>query len=357
MSVSSLVRPALRGAAAYHVPHPPGIKVKLDANESPFVLPAEVATALAAQLAQVELNRYPAPDGGTLRSVVADWLGVGGDRLAFGNGSDELIAFLVSTFAAPRPGSDCASVVYPVPSFSVYRIAAHACGVEPIEVPLASDFSLDAAALRTAMATARPNTAFFARPNNPTGTLWSRAVLVELLESHRDTLIVVDEAYIDYGGDSMLDVLDAHPNLVVLRTASKIGLAALRIGVLIAAPEIVAEVEKVRPPYNLGGLNQRAAEWLLTHHRDLLQGQCAEVARERDRVMVQLAARADIEPFASSANLILFRVVAPARAAELWQRLADRGILVRKFEGALADCLRVTIGRAEDNDAFLKALS
>jgi histidinol-phosphate aminotransferase len=360
-ALAALVTPGLRGGAAYHVPQFPNIVAKLDANELPYALSPELAQGLAAELAKVPLERYPAADGGPLRARLAAELGVPAAQVVLGNGSDELIALLIAAFGAPRPGSGQAAVLYPVPSFVVYRIATLAHGAAPVEVPLRGDFTLDLAAVEAAIARQRPNLAFFALPNNPTGTLWPPEDIAALAARHPDIIVVSDEAYLAYGGRTLLPRMPELPNLVVMRTLSKIGLAGLRVGFLAAHPQLVAELEKVRPPYNLGALNLRAATWLLEHARGWLDARTADVVRERPRLMAGLRALPGVRVFDSEANLVMIRIGQPmdGKAAQVWRALADRGVLVRNFDkpGPLAGCLRITIGTPEENDRLLVALA
>lgn len=359
--LAALVRPELRALDAYEVPAPEGIRAKLDANESPFALPGDVAEALGIELSHVPLHRYPAADCGRLRNTLARRHGIPPEQLVFGNGSDELIAMLLSLLSAPRRGGARATALFPGPTFSVYRLASLWAGVDPVEVPLGPEFELDEAALDRALVQTRPNVAFFARPNNPTGTLWPRVAVIRAAENHPDTIVVHDEAYADYGGDSLVDEVARLPNLAVMRTLSKIGMAALRVGYLYARPALVHELEKLRPPYNIGALNQHAAVWLLEHHDDLLRERCLEVAAARDRIRAALAQMDGVHPFESRANLILFRVGEPGdrRATAVWKTLADRGVLVRNLDadGPLAGCLRVTVGTDEENSLFLTTLA
>lgn len=357
MKPTDLVRDELRAMARYAIPKPAGISARLDANESPYPLPAELAAQLGQVLAAAAatVNRYPDGAADDLRAVVASQLACPPAQLVFGNGSDELITLLVAAFSRPRDGQARACVAWPSPSFVCYRISSVAHALTALEVPLAADFRLDAGVLERALVAGRPNVIFFALPNNPTGTLWPRADIVAVCERHADTIVVADEAYVDYSGESMLDLLPRYPNLVVMRTLSKIGLAGLRCGFLVAHPDVVAEVEKLRPPYNLGSLNQAAACWLLTHHRDALRAHTGAVVAERERVFAALAALPGVEAFPSRANFVLFR--SPDASAR-WQRLAARGVLVRNFDrpGPLAGCLRVTIGTPEENSLFLEAM-
>ena len=343
---------ALRGAAAYHVPLPPKLLAKLDANELPYGLPAELRARLGAALAEVALERYPDPAARRLRAAVLRRLaarpgtGVSGDQLVFGNGSDELIAMITAAFAGP--------VLYPAPSFVYYRIAAVARGLPIVEVPLDARFELDEPAMIAAIEAHRPGAVFLALPNNPTGTLWRPSFALELAARFRDVAIVSDEAYLAYSGESNLPALADHPNLIVLRTLSKVGLAGLRVGFSISSPAIAGLLEKLRPPYNLSALDQRAAELMLDEAWPWCEARAAEVVAERARLAAGLAAR-ELEVFPSRANLLLVRV---PDAAATWQHLADAGISVRAFgpAGPLARCLRITVGTPAENDALLAAL-
>lgn len=342
----------LRGTAAYQVPEPPRLVAKLDANELPYALPAELRGELGRALAEVAFERYPDPAARRLRAVLARKLGVSGDQLVFGNGSDELIAMLCSAFSARR-GSRPAAVLYPGPTFVYYELAAIARGVEPVEVPLTDRFELDEPAVVRGIEEHRPSVVFFALPNNPTGTLWRLGFAAELAARYRDVVIVSDEAYIAYSGATSLPVLADHPNLVVMRTLSKLGMAGLRVGFTISSPAIAALLEKLRPPYNLSALDQRAAELLLERASEWCAARAADVVAERARLAAALAARG-LEVFASEANLLLVRT---RDAAALWRRLADAGVIVRLFDaGRLAGCLRITVGTPADNAALLSAL-
>jgi len=349
-----LLREELVPMAPYAIPHPPGIRARLDANESPHPLPPEVAAELGRHLAAVALHRYPDGRATDLRALVAREHGVDPAQLVFGNGSDEIITLLMDAFGRPRAGRARPAALYPVPSFVVYRIAALGHGFLPVEVPLGEDFTLDPAAAHRAMERERPNLAYFALPNNPTGTLWPRAEIAALVEQFPDVLVIADEAYFAYSGETWLDLLPRHPNLAVMRTLSKIGLAGLRVGYLVAHPQVAAALEKIRPPYNIGSVNQAAAAFMLSRHRDLLDGAAREVVAERERVVAALASMPGLRVFPTRANFVLVRT---ARATETWQRLADGGVLVRNFDRPgphpLAGCLRITIGTRDENQLLI----
>jgi len=350
--LAARVPEALRGSAAYHVPAPPRVIAKLDANELPYALPPELRGELGRALSEVALERYPDPAARRLRAILARQLGVAGEQLVFGNGSDELITMLCSAFAAPR-GARPSAILYPVPSFVYYKLAAVARGIEAIEVPLTDVFELDEPRVIRAIEEHRPSVVFLALPNNPTGTLWRITFATELAARFRDVVIVADEAYVAYSGTTSLPVLAEHPNLVVMRTLSKYGMAGLRVGYSVSSPAIAALVERVRPPYNLSSLDQRAAEFLLEHAAEWCAARTAEVIAERPRLAAALAARG-FEVFPSRANLVLVRTTG---ATALWRKLADAGVTVRLFDaGPLAGCLRITVGTPADTAALLAAL-
>lgn len=355
---------ALRGAAAYHVPRPAGVRAKLDANELPFALPAELRRRLGEVLAEEALERYPDANASELRALLASKLGVAGEQLVFGNGSDELIALLCSALARPR-GEAPAAICYPVPTFVYYRLATAARGLTPVEVPLTARFELDEAALSAAIEREDPAVVFLALPNNPTGTLWRMELAVELARRFPRTAVVSDEAYLAYNGKSNLAALASTPNLVIMRTLSKVGMAGLRCGYLVASTALCGLLEKVRPPYNLGALPQAAARFLLTEASPWCDARAAEVVAARPELIAALEARG-FETFPSAANLVLVRT-RPGRAFQIWRALQERGVLIRNFDpspspvagaalGPLAGCLRVTVGTREDHQILLTAL-
>ena len=349
------LRPALARLHAYHVPPLP-CAVKLDANESPFAPSAELSAALGEAVRGAHLERYPDPQATRLRAAVAAHLGQPPGRLCFGNGSDELIGLLCQAFAAAQQDGAPGRVLFPGPTFVFYRTAAIAAGLEVVEAPLGARFAADEGALEEAIARTRPNLVFVATPNNPTGTRWPRAALERLVARHPDTAIVIDEAYASYGGESHLDLVAQSEHCLSLRTYSKVGLAGLRLGVVVAQEAVIAELEKLRGPYNLGLLPQLAGELCIGRFGGELSAHVATIVGERERVFAALQQVADLEVFPSAANLLLVRV---ADAGALWRGLLDRGVLVRNLDrpGPLSGCLRVTVGTPAENDHFLSALS
>ena len=348
--VAATVRPEVRALTKYAVAKASGM-IKLDAMESPFELPPAVREKVAAAAAAVPLNRYP--DGGAvaLKTAIVETFGLPGpERVLLGNGSDELIQIVTTALA--RPG---AAVVAPEPSFEMYRIDALFAGMRYVGVPLRADFGLDADAMEEAIRRERPALVWLAYPNNPTGNLFDAAAVERVLRA-APGLVVVDEAYHAFAGASFLPRLDEFPNLLVLRTVSKIGMAGLRLGYAAAAQEWIAELDKVRPPYNLNALTQAVAPVLLAE-RGLLDGWAATLREERARLEAAFARLPGVTVFPSRTNFVLVRVPdAPRR----FEALRAAGILVKSRHGVhplLEHCLRITVGTPAENDALLAAFA
>jgi histidinol-phosphate aminotransferase len=351
--VADWVRPEIRALSAYHVPPASGL-VKLDAMENPYGWPGPMVDAWLARLREVELNRYPDPGADALKAALKRSLGLPVDAcLLLGNGSDELIQMIALALAAPGR-----TVLAPEPSFVMYRMIATFTGMDYVGVPLsAGDYALDRDAMVEAITTHRPAVVFLAYPNNPTGNLFDDAAIEAVLVS-APGLVVIDEAYAPFAEASWLERLNAHPNLVVMRTLSKLGLAGLRLGMLAGSSDWLDQFEKLRLPYNVGVLNQASAAFALEHEA-LFAEQTALIREERARLFDALAALPGVTPSPSRANFILLRVPT-GRAGALFDALKAAGVLVKALDGSsplLADCLRVTVGMPEENDAFLAALT
>lgn len=347
----SLVRPEIRALEAYHVAPAKGL-VKLDAMENPYGLPAELAAQMGACLASVAVNRYPDPTAPQLKARLREAMAIPAHlELLLGNGSDEILQIIAMALA--RPG---AVALAPEPSFAMYRMSAIACGLRYVGVPLAPDFSLDEPALLAAIERERPAITWIAYPNNPTGNLFPREAILRALAASPG-LVVVDEAYYAFSdGATLLDEVGRHPNLLLVRTVSKLGLAGLRLGVAIGPRDWIDELEKLRLPYNVNVLSMAAAELLLAH-RDVLERQTRSIVAERSRLEAGLDRIAGVERFPSAANFVLARFPDAPRAFE---RLKARGILVRNFHGShplLEHCLRLTVGTPDENARLLEALA
>ena len=346
MKPEDLIRPEILAMSAYAVPHAAGM-VKLDAMENPYPLPAALRRELAERLAKVELNRYPEPNPTRLRELIKKRMSIpSGMEILLGNGSDDLIQML--TLALSRPG---ATLMYPSPTFVMYSMNAAFTGMRAVAVPLREDFSLDADAFIARLRAERPALVFLAYPNNPTGVLYPRAEVLRII-AEAPGVVVLDEAYHVFAGKTFMDKLPKYPNLVVLRTVSKLGLAGIRLGYLAGRPEWIAQLNKVRQVYNINVLTEAAALFVL-ERLEVLEGQAAEIRAERERLGAALAALPAVEVFPSRANFFLVRV---PDAERTYEALSRQGVLVRKLHPALARCLRITVGTPEENRILLKAL-
>jgi histidinol-phosphate aminotransferase len=328
-----------------------GDMMKLDAMESPYSLPDSLKSEWLSSFEEIEVNRYPDPDSGDLKLAIRDCFSVS-ERcgLMLGNGSDELIQII-----AMLVGGAKRTFLAPVPTFSMYQQISTATATNFAGVPLSEDFSIDETKLYLAIKKYNPACIFFAYPNNPTGNCFDAKVINQVLEI-APGLVVVDEAYFAFCQKSFLAEINSHPNLLVLRTMSKSGLAGLRLGMMFGNPQWLLEMEKLRLPYNVNCLTQAGVRFYLRHH-DLLQDHARKIRDNRSQVFQRLSAMQGVEVFPSEANFLLFRV--NQDADKVYAGLLDKGILVKNLNqhsSRLRNCLRVTIGAEHENDAFLGAL-
>lgn len=353
--IDNIIRPEVRALAAYHVPDAAGF-VKLDAMENPYALPQHLRAELGRRLADVAMNRYPVPSYSGLKAKICDKLGVPQDYdVVLGNGSDELITLL--SVACAKPG---AKVLAPTPGFVMYSMSALFAGLEFIGVPLKADFALDKEAMLAAIQEHKPAITYLAYPNNPTGNLFDANTMVEIIRAVGDSgIVVVDEAYQPFAQASFMPRLPEFHNLVVMRTVSKLGLAGIRLGYMSADSTLLAEFDKVRPPYNVNVLTQTATEFVLDH-AEVLDAQAATLRQERARLAAEIAALPGIEVFPSDANFLLLRVKAGQNTADcVFSALLAHKVLVKnigKMGTLLENCLRVTVSSPEENAIFLDAL-
>jgi histidinol-phosphate aminotransferase len=346
MTADKLVRPEVLAMSAYHVAEAEGM-VKLDAMENPYPLPAPLRRELADVLSRVALNRYPEPNPRKLRELIRRKMQVpAGMEILLGNGSDDLIQILALALA--RPG---ATMMYPSPTFVMYSMNAAFFRMRAAPVPLREDFSFDADAFIASMRREQPALVFLAYPNNPTGVLYPEADVARVIEAAPGA-VVLDEAYHVFAGKTFMPALSKYPNLLVLRTVSKLGLAGIRLGYLAGRPEWIAELNKVRQVYNVNVLTEAAATFVL-EHLDVLEAQAAEIRAERGKLQTGLSALRGITVFPSAANFFLVRV---PDAGKTYEALRRQGVLVRNLHPGLANCLRVTVGTPDENRILLNAL-
>jgi histidinol-phosphate aminotransferase len=345
-----IIRADVLAMASYPVPDATGL-IKLDAMENPFGLPADLAARLATHLAGVALNRYPAPRPAGLLAKLKRTMAVpDACELILGNGSDELISML--SMACARPG---AKVVAPVPGFVMYQMSAAFAQLDFVGVPLNADFTLDANALIAAIEEHAPALVYLAYPNNPTGTLYSNADMERVIAAAGKSLVVIDEAYQPFAEQTWMPRAAEFDNVVVMRTVSKLGLAGIRLGYLAGRPNWIAQLDKVRPPYNINVLTQATADFLLDH-LDVLDAQAAELRSQRALLAHAVAALPGTTVFPSAGNFLLVRV---PDAAVVFETLLTERVLVKnvsKMHALLANCVRLTVGSAEENARMIAAL-
>jgi len=351
--IKQWIRPEIQDLSAYHVPDP-GNLIKLDAMENPYTWPQTMIDEWQAVLKDTALNRYPDPASRSLQQAIRQAFNIPTDMdIMLGNGSDEIIQIIAMAVAAPDR-----VILAPDPGFVMYKMIAKFVGMQYVGVPLKSDdFSLDMSAMKAAITQHQPAVIFLAYPNNPTGNLFEHQHVEEILQL-APGLVILDEAYAAFADDSFMQDLGQYPNLLVMRTVSKMGLAGLRLGYLAGPAECLQEFDKIRLPYNINVLTQVSVEFALKH-KDILDEQTNSLRQERSRLFEQLSAIPGMMVYPSQANFLLFHV-ANDRANELFETLKQGGVLIKNLAnagGLLQGCLRVTVGKPEENDRFVEIVS
>ncbi len=358
MNIESLIRPHIQELEAYEPPDwealalraqvPPGQLIRLDANENLYGPSPRVIEALG----RFDGYQYY-PDYRSLIPAIARYAHVAPEQVVLGNGGDELIDLVVRLFVEPGDG-----VIICPPAFSMYAVSTRAHRGKVIPVPRHPDFSLDADAIESLVqnppAEASPRLLFITSPGNPDGRAIPLETVQRLLEL--PVAVVVDEAYVEFGGQSAVSLLPAYPNLIILRTLSKwAGMAGLRLGYALASPQVIDALARVRSPFNVNMAAVIAAQAAL-EDAAYAQHVISCIIAERERLESALAGLPGVYPVPSQSNFVLCRFTDHS-GPEIAERLAARGILVRTFsDPMLADAVRITVGRPEQNDALLTAL-
>ncbi|MCS7170952.1 MAG: histidinol-phosphate transaminase [Aquificaceae bacterium] len=322
--------------------------IRLSSNELSLELPDFVKRRIGEEISKLSLNRYPDPEAKLLKEAIAQRFGLKVENLLLGNGSDELIYYLSMAIGEFDKG-----VFYPVPTFSMYGISAQVLGRERIEVKLKDDFDIDLSESIYRIEEKGPALAYFAYPNNPTGNCFSEEKIKAIRNMKLFT--VIDEAYYHYSEKTFLKDALEREDTVVLRSLSKIGLAGLRIGFMVGREDLISEINKIRLPFNVTLPSQVIARLMLDEFYHILEEEIETAKKERDRVYKELSKMEGIAVYPSKANFILFKsLVMPADI--MHRRLVQEGVLIRNFSYMIPDSLRVTVGRAWENDAFLEAI-
>jgi histidinol-phosphate aminotransferase len=351
--IGNTIRADVQQTGSYHVSDAGGY-LKLDAMENPYRLPPALRSELGHLIAELMLNRYPDASYRALKAKICATLGVpAGFDVMLGNGSDELISIIASACALQ---SRRAVMLAPVPAFVMVARSAQFAGMDFVGVPLRLDFTLDLPAMLAAIAQHQPTVVFLAYPNNPTGNLFDASDMVQIIEALGERgIVVVDEAYEPFAQHSFMARLPEFPNLVVMRTLSKLGLAGIRLGYMSGAPALLAQFDKVRPPYNVNVLTEAAALFALDHV-DVLNAQAAALNAARGQLAARLAGLPGVQVFPSAANFLLIRV---PDADAIHAKLLERRVLIKnmsKMHGVLNNCLRVTVSTPEENALFFDAI-
>jgi histidinol-phosphate aminotransferase len=355
VKVENLIRKEIREINAYHVPDS-GDMIKLDAMENPYHMPELLMDEWLELIKKAEINRYPDPAARRLSAALENYMGVKNNlsstnKIILGNGSDELIQIMA--MAVAQPGK---KIMAPEPGFVMYNMISTFVGMEYIGVPLKEDFSLDMSAMLEVINTHQPAIIFLAYPNNPTGNLFADDEIIQILNT-AEGLVVVDEAYHPFACVSFMSRLGEFDNLLVMRTVSKMGLAGLRLGLLAGPEKWISEFDKIRLPYNINILTQVTAEFAIKY-ANVFEKQAEIIRDQRQWLFNKLSDFSEFNVFPSRANFILLRVLT-GDASEIFEGLKKHGVLIKNSHsagGVLTQCLRITVGKPEENQALIKAL-
>ncbi len=351
MKALDSIKPAVRALRAYTL-SPHRASVKLNQNENPWDAPARIKEDALRRFAARKWSRYPDFVPASLNERLAVFAGWKPDGIIAGNGSNELIqALLMVTIAAGK------KVVISEPTFALYKQVATVLGGEVESVSLTSDLQYDSEALQRTVEERQPDVTIICSPNNPTGCVIDESCLRSLLRTSRG-LLVIDEAYHEFAEHSVVPLLTEHENLIVLRTFSKaMAFAALRIGYLLAAPDLVREIRKAVLPYNLNAFSQMAAEVAVENYESELRPLVRRIISERERLFQGLSQIDGLSPVASRGNFMV--VKSATNPARIFSELLKRDILIRDVSSypMLSEYFRVSVGTPEENDRLLKALN
>lgn len=345
--IESLVREEIKNLKPYE-PHEYPFEVKLDANESPYPIHGQLMESIKECLNENNLNRYPNTDSTELRQRIGSFINVESKNIMVGTGSDEMIQVIINTFVEAGE-----LVLSHGPTFAMYKIFSTIRGGTYIEVPEEENFTINIDKIINKANELKAKLIFLCTPNNPTGSVIGKYDILRVIKD-TNAIVVVDEAYVEFGGESMLDQFQSFDRLIVLRTFSKaFGAAGVRLGYLVANDNLMKYLKRVKAPYNLSSISEHIGLVLLDK-AELIMERVKEIKVQRELLFSEMKGIRDIKTFPSQANFILFKV---GDGKEVFEGLIKRGVMVRLFTGEpLENHLRVTVGQKEENQAFIKAL-
>jgi len=343
-----LINERVRNLATYHL-EPVAAPIKLNQNENPNDWPLAIKEEIARFCLERPWNRYPnfVPDG--LKQRLSRYTGHPAEGILVGNGSNEMLLVLLISCANAQAG-----VVLCQPTFAVYRLLSGGLGVEAVNVPLKADMSFDVDGICCAVKNKPRGMLILCSPNNPTGSCLDQRQLRAILAVHTGVL-VLDQAYVEFGGFNAAALIQEYPNLIITRTFSKaMAGAGLRLGYMLGRPELIAEINKIKLPYNINFFSERVAETLLSN-TEYVRAQVEAITRERDRIYACFKTMPFDAVYPSGANFFLVRV---KRKNDLFEHFLQRGILVRDVSSypMLENCLRINVGTVEENNALTLAV-
>lgn len=352
--VENLFREDLKNYASYKV-EDKGCKVVLDANESFLNFPKELQDELGETVKNIFFNRYPDAYSSRVCELYLKYLSqfynidldLNNENIIAGNGSDELIQMTINAFT-----SDGHKIIIPAPNFSMYKLYGQISGAVPVEIPLDDNFQPDVDELIEKVNSLNAKVLFISNPNNPTGSVIPEEKLFKIIENSK-CIVVIDEAYGEFYGKTIAHKISEYENLIVLKTCSKMGLAAIRLGFLITNTKLMEEIKKVKPPYNVNTVSQEIGS-LMLKHVDILSDNIKKIVYEREYVLNELSKIQKIKVYPTGSNFVL---IDNENAEKIYNQLVENGISVRYFgSGRLKNCLRVTIGSRAENFCFINYL-
>jgi histidinol-phosphate aminotransferase len=352
------IRQDIQGMHAYAVQDSRGL-IKLDAMENPYTLSADLQAALGARLGALAINRYPGVRMEDLKAALKAYAQPpAGFDLMLGNGSDELISLLA--MAVCKADGPREAILSPMPGFVMYPMSAQFQHLQFVGVDLTADFELDLPAMLAAIEKHQPAVTYIAYPNNPTANLWDGAAIEQIVLAAKAIggMVVLDEAYQPFACTSWLGLAGHHDHVLVMRTLSKFGLAGVRLGYMMGPMDLIAQIDKLRPPYNVSVLNAECALFAL-EHESVFAAQAEAIRAERKRIFKALDDVEGLRTYKSDANMILVKIGDAKTADEVFAGMKQRGVLIKnvsKLHPLLANCLRLTVGTSDENTAMLAAL-